>query len=183
LIGFRVTSLRISAAVRLKYLESLFRLPISTLDALPPGQTTAIITITANILQLGISERLSSLIQAVSVILIALIIGCSFSWELTLVTSSGLIAVVVWYAIITPLVVKKYAEVQVIEREASGVAAEALSSMRMIAACSAEDKITNKYNTLVDQMAMMSKNLSTTLALQHSPGMYASKSCTILLLN
>jgi ATP-binding cassette subfamily B (MDR/TAP) protein 1 len=158
-------------------------LPISTLDALPPGQTTAIITITANILQLGISERLSSLIQAVSVILIALIIGCSFSWELTLVTSSGLIAVVVWYAIITPLVVKKYAEVQVIEREASGVAAEALSSMRMIAACSAEDKITNKYNTLVDQMAMMSKNLSTTLALQHSPGMYASKSFTILLLN
>jgi ATP-binding cassette subfamily B (MDR/TAP) protein 1 len=120
---------------------------------------------------LGISERLSSLIQAVSVILIALIIGCSFSWELTLVTSSGLIAVVVWYAIITPLVVKRYAEVQVIEREASGVAAEALSSMRMIAACSAEDKITNKYNALVDQMAMMSRNLSTTLALQHSPGM------------
>jgi ATP-binding cassette subfamily B (MDR/TAP) protein 1 len=120
---------------------------------------------------LGISERLSSLIQAVSVILIALIIGCSFSWELTLVTSSGLIAVVVWYAIITPLVVKRYAEVQVIEREASGVAAEALSSMRMIAACSAEDKVTNKYNTLVDQMAMMSRNLSTTLALQHSPGM------------
>jgi ATP-binding cassette subfamily B (MDR/TAP) protein 1 len=158
----------------------LFRLPISTLDALPPGQTTAIITITANILQLGISERLSSLIQAVSVIFIALIIGCAFSWELTLVTSSGLIAVVVWYAIATPMVAKKYAEIQGIEREASGVATEALSSMRMIAACSAEEKVTNRYNIFVDRMTMMSKNLSLSLALQHSPGMVVSVPGTIL---
>jgi ATP-binding cassette subfamily B (MDR/TAP) protein 1 len=145
-------------------------LPISTLDALPPGQTTAIITITANILQMGISERLSSLIQAIAVMLIALIIGCIFSWELTLVTSSGLVAVVIWYSAITPLVAKRYADVQNIEREAAGVAAEALSSMKMIAACGAERKIVQKYNTLVDRTRVMSMRLSPMLALQHSPG-------------
>jgi ATP-binding cassette subfamily B (MDR/TAP) protein 1 len=144
------------------------------LDGLPPGQTTAIITITANILQLGISERLSSLIQAVSVILIALIVGCIFSWELTLVTSSGLIAIVGWYAIITPLVARRYAVVQQVEREAAGIASEALSGVKMIAACGAEVKITNKYNRLVDRTKIASMKLSPVLALQHSPGMYVS---------
>lgn len=174
-IGFRITSLRISAAIRLCYLEALFELPISTLDALPPGQTTAIITITANILQLGISERLSSLIQAVMVILTALVIGCIFSWELTLVTSTGLVAIVAWYAVTTPLVVKKYAEIQELEKEAAGVASETLSSIRMVAACGAETKAAAKYNMLVERIRVMSKKLSPILALQHSPGSW--KSC------
>ncbi|XPT01488.1 hypothetical protein M3J09_010623 [Ascochyta lentis] len=168
-IGFRVTSLHISAGIRLHYLQELFRLPISTLDALPPGQTTAIITVTANILQLGISERLSSLIQATSVILIALIIGCCFSWELTLVTSSGLIAIAIWYAISTPLVANRYAKVQKLEREAAGFAADALSSIKMIAACGAEDKVSQSYGNLVDEMRILSQKLSPILALQHAP--------------
>ena len=169
-IGFRVTSLHISANIRLHYLQELFRLPISTLDALPPGQTTAIITVTANILQLGMSERLSSLIQATAVILIALIIGCCFSWELTLVTSSGLIAIALWYSILTPLVAKRYANVQRLEREAAGFAADALSSLKMIAACGAEERISQSYGSLVDEMRVVSQRLSPTLAIQHAPG-------------
>lgn len=140
------------------------------MDALPPGQTTAIITITANTLQLGISERLSSLIQAITVILTALIIGCIFSWELTLVTASGLVAIVIWYSVFTPIVVSKYAKVQEVEREAAGVGSEALASIRMIAACGAEDKITAKYNRLVEHAKIMGKQLSPILAVQHSPG-------------
>lgn len=170
-IGFRVTSLHISANIRLHYLRELFRLPISTLDALPPGQTTAIITVTANILQLGMSERLSSLIQATAVILIALIIGCCFSWELTLVTSGGLIAIAVWYSILTPFVAKRYANVQRLEREAAGFAADALSSLKMIAACGAEERISQSYGSLVDEMRVVSQRLSPTLAIQHAPGM------------
>lgn len=171
-IGFRVTSLRISASIRLCYLNALFQLPISTLDALPPGQTTAIITITANILQLGISERLSSLIQAITVILTALIVGCYFSWELTLVTTSGLLAIVAWYTVTTPIVVRKYAEMQEVEKEAAGVANETLSSIRMLAACGAEEKAAAKYNILVERVRVLGTKLSPVLALQHSPGMF-----------
>ncbi|KAF1850312.1 ABC multidrug transporter-like protein [Cucurbitaria berberidis CBS 394.84] len=172
IIGFRITSLRVSATVRSCYLQALFQQPISTLDALPPGQTTAIITVTANVLQLGISERLSSLIQAVTVILSALVIGCLFSWELTLVTASGLVAIVSWYSIITPLVVKRYAVIQELERHASGVASEALSSIRMIAACGAEERLAQKYNKFVQQTRVLSQRLSPVLALQHAPGMW-----------
>lgn len=165
-----MTSLRISATIRSTYLQALFQQPISTLDALPPGQTTAIITVTANILQLGISERLSSLIQAVTVILTALVIGCCFSWELTLVTATGLVAIMIWYSITTSLVMRKYAQVQGLERQAAGVAHDALSSIRMIAACGAEENISANYNKVVEATKILSTSLSPILALQHSPG-------------
>ncbi|KAF1930188.1 MDR efflux pump ABC3 [Didymella exigua CBS 183.55] len=169
MIGFRISSLRISANVRFHYLQELFRLPVSTLDTLPPGQTTAIITVTANILQMGISERLSSLIQAISVISIAVIIGCCFSWELTMATSSGLLAIAFWYSIMTPLSARRYAGAQKLEREAAGFAADALSSLKMIAACGSENKISKRYGKLVDEISIISRGLSLISALQHSP--------------
>lgn len=86
-------------------------------------------------------------------------------------TSTGLVAIVGWYAIVTPILAKRYAEVQSMEREGAGVATEALSSMKMIAACGAEAKIIDKYNKLADRARFMSKGLSPILALQHAPGM------------
>jgi ATP-binding cassette subfamily B (MDR/TAP) protein 1 len=142
------------------------------LDALPTGQTSAIITITANILQLGISERLSSLIQAIAVISVALVIGCIYSWALTLATASGLVVIVAWYSVTTPLVVKKYAAVQEVERDASGVVSETLRNLRMVAACGAEEKMVKSYGKLVERARIRSKELSPLLALQHSPGTY-----------
>jgi ATP-binding cassette subfamily B (MDR/TAP) protein 1 len=139
---------------------------------LPSGQTTAIITITANILQLGISERLSSLVQATAVILVALVIGCIYSWALTLVTATGLVLVIAWYSITTPLIVKRYAAVQEVEREASGVVAETLTGIRMVAACGAEAKMVGRYDRLVERASEMSKQSSPLVAVQHAPGQY-----------
>jgi ATP-binding cassette subfamily B (MDR/TAP) protein 1 len=152
----------------------LFQQPISTLDALPAGQTTAIITITANILQLGISERLSSLIQAIAVITVALLIGCIYSWALTLVTASGLVLIVTWYSFMTPLIVRRHAAVQEIEREASGVVSESLLGVRMVTACGAEEKMAIRYDKLVERASAMSKKMSPLLAIQHAPGLFLS---------
>jgi ATP-binding cassette subfamily B (MDR/TAP) protein 1 len=139
---------------------------------LPSGQTSAIITITANILQLGISERLSSLIQAIAVILVALLIGCIYSWALTLVTASGLVLVVGWYSITTPLIVRRYAAVQEVEREASGVVSESLLGVRMVTACGAQEKTMARYDELISRASAMSKQMSPLLAIQHAPGPY-----------
>ena len=170
-----MSSLRISAAIRLGYLQALFKQPISILDTLPPGQTAAIITITANILQIGISERLSSLIQAITVIVTALVIACCYSWQLTLVTSSGLVAIALCYIFVTPIVVKRYLKVQESDRQASGIASDALSSIRMVAACGAEGKMAESYDRLVGESAAHGHNMSPIIALQHSPGKWKLK--------
>jgi ABC-type multidrug transport system fused ATPase/permease subunit len=169
MLGFRMSSLKISAAIRLSYLEALFKQPISVHDALPPGQTAAIITITANILQIGISERLSTLIQAISVICTALVIACCYSWSLTLVSSSGLVAIGIWYALMTPVVAKRFEAIQDADRQASGIASEALSSIRMVAACGAESKMVESYNRLVEESKSRGHRMSPVMAMQHSP--------------
>lgn len=72
--------------------------------------------------------------------------------------------------------VKRYARVQEVEREAAGAAAEALSGIKMIAACGAESQIMGKYNKLVDRITTMSQAMSPVLAAQHAPGMLMRES-------
>lgn len=165
-----MTSLHISATVRLRYLENLLRQSISTLDMLPPGQTTAIITITANMLQVGISERFSSLIQAVTVMIVALIIGCIACFELMLATATGLVLIAVWYMFMTPRIASVHMDVQTSERDAAGAASETFACIRMIAAYGAEGKMMRKHSELVQRVQNTSRRLSPVLALQHSPG-------------
>jgi ABC-type multidrug transport system fused ATPase/permease subunit len=54
---FRIAGLRMSAKLRSAYLKALFSLPVQVLDTLPSGQASNTITSTANVLQVGISDR------------------------------------------------------------------------------------------------------------------------------
>lgn len=54
---FRMAGLRMSAKLRSAYLRALFSLPVQVLDTLPSGQASNTITSTANVLQVGISDR------------------------------------------------------------------------------------------------------------------------------
>jgi ATP-binding cassette, subfamily B (MDR/TAP), member 1 len=54
---FRRAGLRMSAKLRSAYLKALFSLPVQVLDTLPSGQASNTITSTANVLQVGISDR------------------------------------------------------------------------------------------------------------------------------
>jgi len=54
---FRIVGLRMSANLRSTYLKALFSLPVQVLDTLPSGQASNTITSTANVLQVGISDR------------------------------------------------------------------------------------------------------------------------------
>ncbi|KAH7364104.1 ABC transporter-like protein [Rhexocercosporidium sp. MPI-PUGE-AT-0058] len=169
MFGFRMASLRISAAMRLTYIKALFSQPISVLDVLPPGQTAAIITVTANILQIGISERLSMLIQNVSLIVTALIIAFSYNWLLALVTSTGLVFIAVVYRYTIPRFVNSMKEVGEADRMSSGVASEAFTAIRIIAACGAEEKMASKYADWVEESRRRGLRMSPLVALQQAP--------------
>lgn len=165
-----MSSLRISAAIRLEYLKCLFGQPVSTLDVLPPGQTAAIITITASVLQAGISEKLSAFLQSISTVIAAFVIAITYSWSLTLITSSGLVLIMVVYAATTPFLVKRLNDVQYADIQASTVANEILSSMRMIAACGAQGKMAKRYIRWVDESRHRGLKMSPIIALQQAPG-------------
>lgn len=168
-LGFRTTSLRISASIRVVYLRSLFSLPISTLDMLPTGQTAAIITTVANNLQLGISEKLGQIFSAVSMVLGSLVVAFTYDVLLTLATSLGLVVVAFVYAHYTPRITKILTQVMELDIQASAVAAEALapSAARMLAACGAGEKMRSRYAALVDEGRRRGKAMAKAVALQN----------------
>lgn len=161
--------------MRIAYLNALFRQPISVLDTLPSGQTASIITITANILQLGISEKLSMFLQSVSLIFSALIVAFYYNWLLTLVTSTGLIFIIAFYSYTIPRLVKMLKQVEEADQVSSSIASEVFSSIRMVVACEAEGKMAKRYAAWVKESRRRGLLMSPLVAIQQAPSMYSKR--------
>lgn len=167
-LGFRHTGLRISAAIRLKYLKSSMALPVSSIDAVPQGHIAALITITANQVQDGISEKLCILIQNVSLVVSAIVVGFVYSWLLAVVTMGGFVFVLLVYSLTLYPLVKKWNKVQDADREGAGSASETISSIRMVTACGAEGKMAERYAEWVKSSTQYGQQMSKWIALQSS---------------
>ncbi|KAI6393254.1 hypothetical protein MCOR24_009791 [Pyricularia oryzae] len=172
-LGFRIVSLRISATLRLQYMRAVLSMRVSALDALPPGQTAAVVTMLASTLQQGISERVAIAVQAAALVVAALAVAFSRNWELSLVTCSGVVLIAAVYAATTPLLVRAVNAVQACEVRASAAAAEAFAAVRMVAACGAEHKMARRYDGWVDRGAVEGMRLRPVLALQQAPVFFA----------
>lgn len=166
---FRMAGLRMSAKLRLEYLKALFMLPVSTLDTLPSGQASNTLTNTANLLQLGISEKLGMVIQFSSLLITAIIVAFTFSWSLTLVTSSVLVFVALVYGTVVPMIIKGQKEVDHADEKASSIAGEVLSSIRMIVACGAEDRVAKKYSGWITESKRRGLRMSPLIGVQFAP--------------
>jgi ATP-binding cassette, subfamily B (MDR/TAP), member 1 len=149
--------------------QSLFSLSISTLDTLPSGQASNTLTNTANVLQIGISEKLGIFLQFTALMISAVIIAFTYSWSLTLLTSSLLLFIGTVYGIIIPLVVKQNKEVEHADEKASSIAGEVLGSIRMIVACGAEGRVARKYSGWIQESLRRGLRLSPLIGIQFAP--------------
>ncbi|KAI1431016.1 P-loop containing nucleoside triphosphate hydrolase protein [Xylaria sp. CBS 124048] len=143
--AYRMIGIRMSAAVRLHYLRCLFGQTIHVLDSMPPGSAAGTITATANTLQLGISEKLGTLIEYSFTVIAATIIAFTYSWSQALVTSSVLLFILLALSILLPFILKGTGRLNKAETKASAVASEAFSSIRMVAACGAEERMARRF--------------------------------------
>lgn len=164
-------SIRVASSLRLAYMKALMGQRVSMLDTQPPGQLAAIITSTSNTMQAGISEKFALLIQSIALMIGAMANAFYHNWKLTLVTSSGLLLIIITYCITTPFVVKNQKQVEAMNIKASGVASEAFGAMRMIAACGAERKMVTKYEGWISQSRACGMRLSKIVAVQKGLGM------------
>jgi ABC-type multidrug transport system fused ATPase/permease subunit len=165
----------IQTVAKLTYsLKALFSLSISTLDTLPSGQASNTLTNTANVLQIGISEKLGTFLQFTSLMITAIIIAFTYSWSLALVTCSILLFIGFVYGITIPIVVRWTKEVEHADEKASTIAGEVLGSIRMIVACGAEGRIARKYSGWVKESRRRGLKLSPLIGLQFAPCKLAS---------
>ncbi|KAJ4236078.1 hypothetical protein NW759_001157 [Fusarium solani] len=175
--AFRMIGIRLSSAIRLHYLQRLFGQSIHVLDSMPPGYATSTITSTANVLQLGISEKLGIFVEYNATIIAALIVAFTKNWSLTLVTASVVLFLLLVLAVILPFILKVNTRVTRAEGKAAAVASEALASIRMVAACGAETRIAKKYAAFVEETRKHAHVLSPLIGIQTGLiffGLYAS---------
>lgn len=171
--AFRMSGIRISAAIRLAYLSSLFDLPVRVIDKLPAGEATDTLSNVADTIQLAISDTLGSLVQGLSLITIAYIIAFIYSWRLTLVSSSVIVLATVLLRITTPQLMKYYIQIITKTAGASGVAGEVLRGIRTIKSLGAEEEARRWQSKLLDQAQEYGSKVSIWVSMQFWPTIFA----------
>ncbi|WYZ45774.1 hypothetical protein EsH8_VIII_001090 [Colletotrichum jinshuiense] len=106
---------------------------------------------TANILQIGISEKLGIFMEFNGMIFSAIIVAFIWSWKLTLVTGSIILLLMLVLAFLLPFITKSHAQMANIELKATSVASESFSGIRMLTACGAEDRFSARYSHWVNE--------------------------------
>lgn len=161
-----MVGIRMSSAIRADFLRALFSQSIHVLDSMPAGAAASTITTTANVLQNGISEKFGILFEFLSTAIGAIVVAFVYSWSLALVSFSVILFIMLTFAVLLPLIVKGVSRTTRAEGKATAVASEAISSMRMIAACGAEKRTHEKYLFWSNEARRLGQKLSPLVALQ-----------------
>ncbi|KAH8675568.1 P-loop containing nucleoside triphosphate hydrolase protein [Xylariales sp. PMI_506] len=175
--SFRVIGIRMSAAIRLHYLQCLFSQTIHVLDSMAPGSAAGTITTTANTLQIGISEKLAIFIEFVATVVAAIIVAFTRNWALTLVTGSVILFITLAISILLPFIIKGQTKQTSAEAKSSAIASEAFSSIRMVAACGAEAQVVQRFSVWADAAKRYGQKTSPFMAIQFGLiffGLYAA---------
>ncbi|KAI0527901.1 ABC transporter [Xylaria bambusicola] len=145
-VGFIYTGEHISAKIREHYLESCMRQNIGFFDKIGAGEVTTRITADTNLVQEGISEKVSLTLTAVATFLSAFVIGFVFYWKLTLILTSVVFALLLVMGTSSFFIVK-YTKMNIQAHAAGGtVAEEVLSSIRNTVAFGTEARLAGKYD-------------------------------------
>lgn len=113
------------------------------------------------------------ILQFVALIVTATIIAFTYSWKLTLVTSSVIVFVILVYGSTVPITIKMQKEVEHADAKASSIAGEVLGSMRMIVACGAESRVAKKYSGWIQESQKRGLKMSPMMGVQFSPLFFA----------
>jgi len=170
---FRMSGIRISAAIRMAYLTALFKQPISVIDKLPPGAATDSLTTVANTIQIGISDKLAILVQSIALILSAYVVAFKYSWALTLASSSVIVFVFIVYGSLIPSLIEIEHSVNESNSAAAAVAGEVLKSVRTVKSLCAENAVTERYARFVAEARRRGLSRSPYTAGMFAPAYFA----------
>lgn len=163
---FRMIGIRLSSAVRLHYLRSLFAQSIHAIDSMPAGAPATAITTTSNTLQIGISERLGTFLEFNGTIWAALVVAFVWSWDLTLVTSSLILYMVIVLAVCLPFSIKGQTATVAADAQGTAVASEALQGIRLVMACGAQSRVVARYDKWVEEARKAGQKIAPALGAQ-----------------
>ncbi|OCL04341.1 P-loop containing nucleoside triphosphate hydrolase protein [Glonium stellatum] len=147
MLTVRISGLRISAALRLAYLRALFVQPVGTIDTISPGKVATRITTSSNTIQLAISQQLAMLVQAFAFTGGLYVVAFIYNWLLTFVASASVPFILIAYGIILPIFIRIHKRTEHAQEQASALAFEIFSSIRVVVAFGAEERLSGQHNS------------------------------------
>lgn len=150
-VGFIYTGEHISAKIREHYLESCMRQNIGFFDKIGAGEVTTRITADTNLIQDGISEKVSLTIAALATFVTAFVIGFVNYWKLTLILCSTLVALLLNIGIGSSFIVKHNKKSLDAYAEGGSIAEEVISSVRNAVAFGTQARLAKNYDKFLTQ--------------------------------
>lgn len=145
-VGFIYTGEHISAKIREHYLESCMRQNIGFFDKLGAGEVTTRITADTNLIQEGISEKVSLTLAAIATFITAFVIGFINYWKLTLILSSTVFALLLNIGIGSSFMLKHNKNSLEAYAQGGSLADEVVSSIRNAIAFGTQDRLAKQYD-------------------------------------
>ncbi|KAG0635147.1 P-loop containing nucleoside triphosphate hydrolase protein [Tuber brumale] len=123
----------------------------TTAKAGTAGAVAVSITTHSNTVQMGISEKASTFIQGLAMVLSGFTIAFAKNWKLALVTATILPTSILIYGISVPMDIRLEKAVMAAHEKAAELAEEVLTSVRTAKSFNAEKRLGVKYKDLLEQ--------------------------------
>ncbi|KAL7931853.1 P-loop containing nucleoside triphosphate hydrolase protein [Trichoderma chlorosporum] len=163
-VGFIYAGEHITSKIREEYLASCLRQNIGFFDEVGAGEITTRITAETNLIQDGISEKISLTIAAIATFITAFAVSFIIFWKLTLILSCTLFALLLTTSIGSRFVLQ-YNKVS-LESYAQGgsFAEEVIISIRSAIAFGTQARLAKKYATYLDEGALYGYKMQRAMA-------------------
>ncbi|SCO33177.1 related to multidrug resistance protein [Fusarium fujikuroi] len=145
-VGFIYTGEHLSAKIREHYLESCLRQNIGFFDQIGAGEVVTRITSDTNLIQDGISEKVSLTLAAVATFVSAFIIGFIKYWKLTLILFSTVIALLLNMGGGSSFILKYNRQSLEAYAHGGSLADEVISSIRNAVAFGTQERLARQYD-------------------------------------
>ena len=166
--AFTITAVRAASAIRQSYIKSLLRCDIAYFDECSAGSVATQISSNADLIQNGLSEKLGVLFQGLAMLVSAYVVAFTRNWKLSLVVATTMPAVIIAVGITVMIDAKLEAKILEVYAKAGGLVEEALSSIKIITAFEAGDKIQKRYDEYLDQAKGYGMKKGPVLGVQYS---------------
>ena len=127
------------------------RQDITYFDTCSPGSVATKTSVNANLVQGGLAEKVGTTIQGLSMLVSAFVVAFSQQWKLSLVVSVSVPTVVVAVFITVAMDTKLEGRILDIYSKSGSLVEEAFSSIRVLTAFNARDKILKKNDVYLEQ--------------------------------
>jgi ATP-binding cassette subfamily B (MDR/TAP) protein 1 len=136
---------RITGKIREHYLESCLRQNIGFFDKMGAGEVTTRLTADMNLIQAGISEKISMSLSAVATFIAAFAIGFAHSWKLTLILSCVAFTWVIHMAVCANFMMGNMNQSLAAYSQGGSLTYEVFSSIRTAVAFGAQDRLSSRF--------------------------------------